>query len=68
MRSGLYNGHTIGEDGDFLSLTDMWRAAGSDPSKRPVIWLRQAGTEKFLNWLSGELKVTVDHLYHVDAR
>jgi hypothetical protein len=26
-----------------VNLTDLWRAAGSDQNKRPVIWIRDAG-------------------------
>ena len=32
---------TIGKDGDLLSLTDLWKIAGSPKSKNPNDWLRQ---------------------------
>ena len=32
---------TIGKDGDLLSLTDLWKIAGSPKSKNPNDWLRK---------------------------
>ncbi len=46
-----FGGVTIGVDGDKLFLTDMWRAAGSDNSKKPYEWLRQDGTKAFIEYL-----------------
>ena len=31
-----------------LCLTDMWRANGADPNRRPAEWARQAETKRFL--------------------
>jgi hypothetical protein len=39
---------TGGQDSAMWSLTDMWKAAGSPPGKRPVDWLRQSGTEELM--------------------
>lgn len=38
-----YNGAAIRDKGEMLSLTDMWRAAGSLDSKRPANWARKEG-------------------------
>jgi hypothetical protein len=35
----IYNGTQIRDRGEFLNLTDMWRAAGADPSRQPAEWL-----------------------------
>ncbi|QGA55859.1 KilA-N domain-containing protein [Brucella sp. 2280] len=34
----VYNGHDITVKAEMLSLTDMWKAAGSDPQKAPAKW------------------------------
>jgi hypothetical protein len=52
-----YNNQTINERGEMLSLTDMWRAAGGDDSKRPSKWLEIEGTEVFVSHISGLLNV-----------
>nr|WP_312295950.1 KilA-N domain-containing protein [Brevundimonas diminuta] len=39
------NGQAIRDKGEMLSLTDMWKAAGEDPSKRPYEWSRYEGAE-----------------------
>ena len=39
-----YKGIAIrGSEDDFLNLTDMWKANGSDPNKRPLDWIRYDG-------------------------
>ena len=43
-----------------LSLTDMWRAAGSVDSKRPAYWLRHDGTTEFIEHIVGN--VIPDHI------
>lgn len=43
-----YNGIIVTERDEMLSLTDMWRAAGADESKRPAEWLRQPATVEFV--------------------
>ena len=34
-----------------LCLTDMWKAAGADPSRRPNTWLVQEGAREFIGYL-----------------
>lgn len=43
----IYNGCTIQERDEMLSLTDMWRAADKPQNQRPVDWLGLASTESF---------------------
>lgn len=44
----VYQNNQINQRGEMLSLTDMWRAAGSDPSKRPADWARLPATNEFV--------------------
>ena len=39
------------DDRRMLNLTDMWRADGADPSRRPANWLRKEGRE-FVEFLA----------------
>lgn len=43
-----HNGVVVSERDEMLSLTDMWKAAGSPANKDPAQWLRQAGTVEFV--------------------
>jgi hypothetical protein len=52
----------ISLNGELVNLTDMWKAAGSDSNRKPVIWFRHEGTQDFVVALEKELKVTVNHL------
>lgn len=56
---------SIGRDGDLLSLTDLWRAAGSPENKDPKYWLRQEQTKGFVSATSRILKVSENHLLKV---
>lgn len=38
----------VRREGDYLHATDMWRACGSDPSRKPYEWFRQKGTRELL--------------------
>lgn len=50
----------INFDAEMISLTDLWREAGSDENKRPVIWQRQDSTRQLIEALAvmvkGDLK------------
>lgn len=48
----VFEGHTVRRDGDYMSLTELWRAAGSPIYKRPAEWLRREGKE-FVEHVSG---------------
>ncbi|KQT59976.1 hypothetical protein ASG52_19820 [Methylobacterium sp. Leaf456] len=42
-----YGGKPIHDRGEMVSLTDMWRAAGADPSKQPAKWRELPSTRDF---------------------
>jgi hypothetical protein len=46
-----FKSQAIREDGEFLCLTDMWRAAAVAESKRPAEWLRHDATQEFASYL-----------------
>ncbi|MEQ9347734.1 MAG: phage antirepressor KilAC domain-containing protein [Thalassospira sp.] len=60
-----YNGSVIRIDAEKLNLTDMWRAAGSDPSRKPAEWLRSADAQKFCSFLAESLNVEISHLLEI---
>lgn len=43
----VYEGEPIRRRDEKLSLTDMWRAAGADPTKQPARWARMPPTQEF---------------------
>lgn len=55
----------IGREGDLLSLTDLWRAAGSPITKAPKYWLDQEQTKGFIQATGRILKVTQNYLLKV---
>lgn len=63
----VYSDTSIGERGEMLCLTDMWRAAGADPSKRPIDWQRQDNPREFIEFIASTLKVSQDHLLSSEA-
>lgn len=53
MKSLVLNDKEISHNGkDMISLTDMWKAAGSPKVKAPKFWLGQDATQMFLEALS----------------
>lgn len=57
-----YNAKGIRGDDErkMLCLTDMWRADGADPSRKPAEWLRGDGA-RYVKFLEENLKVGTDH-------
>lgn len=51
-----YGGKVIHDRDAMVSLTDMWRAAGSPAEKRPADWLSQVATKDFV----GHVEATLD--------
>jgi hypothetical protein len=51
----MFNGAVIHDRSDTLSLTDMWRAAGSADPKRPSDWLALTSTKDFIEVVVGTL-------------
>lgn len=45
----VYNGAIISDRQEMLSLTDMWKAAGSDPQKAPAQWQRLPQAIEFID-------------------
>ena len=59
-RALVYSGVTIRERGEMLCLTDMWRAAGADPSRHPTEWIRSAQAAEFIDHVLGVLRLSRD--------
>lgn len=55
-----FNNVVLRDEGELLCLTDMWRAAGAEDSKRPYEWLRHEGTQAFLEYLRENLNTGQD--------
>jgi hypothetical protein len=54
-----YNGFTIKfnkDNQELISLTDMWKASGSEEFQRPYQWVRLVDTEKFIESLEKKFK------------
>jgi hypothetical protein len=58
----VFSGTNIRNRDDLLCLTDMWRAAGGDESKRPAEWLRQEGPQEFVRFIADNLNMGIDHI------
>lgn len=58
----LYSGNTIRIDNDKLNLTDMWRAAGADPARKPAKWLDLPSSMEFIEFVADLQKVGISDL------
>lgn len=58
----VYNGTLIHERHEMLSLTDMWKAAGSPADRRPAEWKRNEGAA-FIAFLGQTLNVGMAHIW-----
>lgn len=47
-----FKNSAIRDEGDFLCLTDMWRAAEAEPSKRPAKWLETEAGKEFAEFIA----------------
>jgi hypothetical protein len=56
-----YCGMLIQTRDEMLSLTDMWRAAGSDDARRPANWTRKDGAD-FIEHMKAVLNVPHGHI------
>lgn len=62
----VYNGVTINDRGEKLSLTDMWNASGADPNKQPAKWRDLPSTREFVGYLADViLRKSEDELFTV---
>ena len=48
----VYNGIAIRDRDGKLNLTDMWKAAGADPSRQPGNWIASAEAQRFKDFLA----------------
>jgi hypothetical protein len=55
----IYRDTPIRDRDEMLCLTDMWRAAGGDESKRPAKWLAQEGPQEFVRYIADNLNIPV---------
>jgi hypothetical protein len=58
-----YGTSMINERGEMLSLTDMWKAAGADPSRQPAEWLRSAEATRFCEYLAESLNLGISQVW-----
>ena len=49
------NNQAIRDQGEMLSLTDMWKAAGADESRKPYAWLRGEDANRFIEHLGDSI-------------
>ena len=61
----VYKGEVIHERHEMLSLTDMWKAAGSPADKRPAEWKRYEGAS-FIAFLAEALNVGMAHIWKAE--
>lgn len=45
-----------------VNLTDMWKASGADPERRPGDWLAQDGTRRFCEYLADTVPGGIENL------
>lgn len=51
----MLNNQAIRDQGEMLSLTDMWKAAGADESRKPYAWLRGEDANRFIEHLGDSI-------------
>lgn len=59
----VINRTTIRDRAEMLNLTDMWRAAGEDPSKAPYEWDRSKQGREFISALATTTGISRSELY-----
>lgn len=63
----VYNGEILHAKSDMLSLTDMWKADGADPARKPAEWLRSADAQRFIEFLAETHNMGNSHLFKTTA-
>lgn len=58
-----YSGHVIRDRDEMLSLTDMWKAAGKNPEKRPDDWKKDASNRAFLGHVASIVNTPVEGIW-----
>ncbi|MBS7702695.1 KilA-N domain-containing protein [Chelatococcus asaccharovorans] len=59
----VYNGEVIRDKNEMLSLTDMWKAAGSVDGRRPDDWKKDAAHREFLDHVAMVLNAPVEGIW-----
>lgn len=59
----VYNGEVIRDRNEMLSLTDMWKAAGSVDGRRPDDWKKDAAHREFLDHVAMVLNAPVEGIW-----
>lgn len=55
----IYNGVTIRDDKEMLSLTDMWKASGSPSGRAPSDWNSLVTTKEFVSTVENSLNAEI---------
>lgn len=66
-RQLVYQGFVIRDAADMLSLTDMWKAAGSPANQDPAQWSRSATAEAFVEAVSINMGISHNNLVGTKA-
>jgi hypothetical protein len=61
----VYEGVPIRRRDEKLNLTDMWRAAGADDSKRPARWCDLPSVQEFCDHIAGTIGFSDSEVFHV---
>jgi len=56
----VFQGVTIRRDDNFVDLTDMWRAAGSPPNRKPYDWRRTDLAKKYIVSVGEKIGAVLD--------
>jgi hypothetical protein len=64
----IYRGARIHERREMLSLTDMWKVSGSDPSKQPAKWRELPSSRMYASHVSVILRYSEDALFDTSTR
>lgn len=57
-----FGGVTIRNRNQQVSLTDMWKAAGNNPARKPTHWLRSEAARNFIAFVAENERVAIPQL------
>lgn len=63
----VFRGQAIRERGEAVNLTDAWRAAGGDNSKRPAQWIRSKQAKGIVSALEVAVGISHSGLFSVET-
>lgn len=61
-----FNNTIVRDDNQFLSLTDMWKAARSPENKRPSDWLASAQAKELIEYIGDNLNAGISGIENTD--